>query len=117
MFSIKRTELQDIYSDWNSFETSNNSSDEESLYKALKKNPINTKRVRKKLRQKKDEESSDSNDSDIPLKNLKKGLSDIDIKSDVKVKKRDRKDSLDSPRLCPICGKMFKARQVMLECF
>ncbi|XP_076263449.1 uncharacterized protein LOC143198220 isoform X1 [Rhynchophorus ferrugineus] len=109
--NAKTTELQDIYSDFNGFGTSNNSSDEESLYKALKKNPINTKRVRKKLRQKKeDEDSSDSNDSDVPLQNLKKELS-IDNRSTIKVKQRERKDSLDSPRLCPICGKMFKARQ------
>lgn len=55
-------------------------------------------------------DTSSDGDSDVPLEELRKEIKYEGSKASVKGKAK--RDDAEEPRLCPICGKLFKAKQV-----
>ncbi|CAG9761221.1 unnamed protein product [Ceutorhynchus assimilis] len=91
-------------SDWNINNDDDISSDENDKPKRRKR-----KSFRQSIKEESESDTSTSSDSDsdIPLDELRK-----EMKSESKAgKKYEKPDNADGPRLCPICGKLFKARQ------
>ncbi|XP_050304225.1 zinc finger protein 260-like [Anthonomus grandis grandis] len=109
-------EIDENSSDWKDFNDGNNSEDSP-FDEEIKPAVVKLKRKRKTKKSirtnvKHSDTSSESCDSDVPLEELKKEMRALEKKTESKIRiKRENKGNFDEPRLCPICGKLFKSRQ------